>query len=450
VDSPQVAVQVSRAARFRIDVAEDGSTRITVREGQVVLISDEEPVTVSKDQTVTIESGESPRYLLTKALPVDEWDDWNYQRERALAKSKSRRYLPPDATMGAAELDAYGQWTRVVPYGWVWAPAVAAGWAPYQTGRWAWVEPWGWTWVSYEPWGWLPYHYGRWTVVAPIGWAWVPGVRFGVWAPGVVRFMYGPDWVAWVPLGPGEVYYYNPAVSVHYQVTLVNYNVPGAVIIVPHETFVNGVPHRRRFDPPHDPIRAGRLVAGPPPIVPTRDSLRPAPHRVIRPHHLPPRVIQRPVVYRHRPPAPPPRFEVRIKEVQKVVLQGRRPIVVPRDGREQAESSQDSVSRGRIYKDVTVRKPIREAPGPSERSSPPGFETRLSDEQPSSSSPDAGTKKGQPRSFSQFQISLEPQKQREKARPLYIVPPQSPRMQAPPGLQGGGRSNPERRSPTDR
>lgn len=470
VDTPQAAIRANRSTKFRVDVAEDGSTEITVREGKVELSSDQEPIVVAKNQRVVIEGGESPRYLLESAQGRDEWDRWNEEQDSRLAQSRGSEHLSPNIAMAATELDAYGQWTEVPAYGWVWAPQVPLGWVPYQTGRWVWVEPWGWTWVSYEPWGWVPYHYGRWVVVATVGWVWVPPApTLAVWAPGYVRFIYGPGWVAWVPLAPGEVYYYNPGVSVRIDVNLINYRVPGAVVVVSRRTFVTGVSPGRRFIPPRDPIRVGRVVAGSPPVVPTRESLRPAPHRVVRVSDLPPRVIQRPVVY-HRPASPPPApFERRIKELREVVKQGRPPIVAtPRAGPPhppQAEEKrtprvEDRDGSQKIHKDIMVRETIKEpARGAPRRSTPGGLtpptpptekrEPRQPDRQAGQPVPhlqDRGQsspperKTGQPHPPKQFELGKKDGRQPETARPLYREPPKPEKRQQPASPEKQGRS----------
>jgi len=464
VDTPQAAIRVDRSTKFRAEVAEDGSTEMTVREGKVELSSDQEPIVVAKNQRVVIEGGESPRYLLESAQERDEWDRWNEDRDSQLARARSREYLSPNIAMGATELDTYGQWTVVPTYGRVWAPQVPVGWVPYQAGRWVWVEPWGWTWVSYEPWGWVPYHYGRWVVVST-GWVWVPGVELSVWSPGYVRFIYGPDWVAWVPLAPGEVYYYNPGVSVHIEVNLINYRVPGAVIILPRQTFVTGVPVGRGFVRPRDPIRAGRVVAGPPPVVPTRASLRPAPHRVVRVTDLPPRVVQRPVVY-HRPASPPPApFEDRVKEIQKVVKEGRPPIVVaPRAGERHPPRVEDRGGSPKIHKDIIGRKTIKEAaretarppsqpPSPStEKREPRSPDSRLpsgqgQSDQPVPHPPDRRqasppeVKTGQPHPPKQFELGKKDGGKPTTARPLYRESPKPEKKQRPVPSEKPGRSS---------
>ena len=153
------------------------------------------------------------------------------------------RYVSRE-TIGYEDLDQYGVWRQVPPYGWVWAPAgMAAGWAPYRYGHWVWVDPWGWTWIDDAPWGFAPFHYGRWAFAGGAGWVWVPGAMAArpVYAPALVAFVGvgGVGMAAWFPLGPGEVY--RPGPNVRY----VNQGVVGAVTVVPHDAFVGARPVAR-------------------------------------------------------------------------------------------------------------------------------------------------------------------------------------------------------------
>ena len=94
-------------------------------------------------------------------------------------------------------------------YGYVWTPTVVVGarWSPFRDGRWIWMGG-DYVWVAYEPWGWAPYHYGRWSFIINIGWFWVPPIAREVyWSPGYVGWVRTADYVAWVPLAPGEIYY---------------------------------------------------------------------------------------------------------------------------------------------------------------------------------------------------------------------------------------------------
>jgi hypothetical protein len=431
IDTPQASLQVSPASRVRIDVAEDGSTVITVQDGEATINRNEGPLVVSTRQRVAIEGGDAPRYLLEAAEADDDWDRWGDRRAAQLAKANSREQLGADVTMGASELDAYGQWDQVPTYGRVWVPRVDPGWVPYQAGRWIWREPWGWTWVSYEPWGWLPYHYGRWIVVS-FGWVWVPGPSLGIWAPGCVRFIYGPDWIAWVPLGPGEIYYYYPPL-VSININLINYRTRGAVIVKSRRDFVGGADSRVRFVPPKDPIRAGRVAAGPPPVVPTRDSLHPIAKRTVRADQLPPRTIQRPVVY-SRPAAPAPApFDRRVKELRKSITQGQPPVTregAPVGKRKQPGSDQRQASpSSTVYKDIITQKRLHtESPAAREaKPAPAPREPVRPSQPPGQPSPRTGVAQPSiPRSVEFGRAPSAPAKDAARqVKPLYERPPKS-------------------------
>ncbi|HSB10045.1 MAG TPA: DUF6600 domain-containing protein [Blastocatellia bacterium] len=162
--------------------------------------------------------------------------------------SVSYQYLPVDVP-GLYDLDYYGDWIDVSGYGHCWAPRVSTGWAPFRNGYWDLDDLWGPSWVSYEPWGWAPYHYGRWAFISQ-RWYWVPvEVRTNpVYCPAPVAFIPFQDQIAWVPLGPGEVYvarYYDEGLRprflasrevinvVSVRNTFVNFDAPGGVTVVP-------------------------------------------------------------------------------------------------------------------------------------------------------------------------------------------------------------------------
>jgi len=164
-------------------------------------------------------------YRLVPAMD-DDFTQWSEARDQqsggpgAVTRANYSRYVSPEMT-GAADLDAYGDWSETPEYGAIWLPRrVSPDWAPYRDGRWVWVQPWGWNWVGDEPWGFAPYHYGRWLRYRGT-WAWVPGARVvrPVYSPAMVAWVgssgaslsfsfntrTGPD-VRWFPLAPHEVY----------------------------------------------------------------------------------------------------------------------------------------------------------------------------------------------------------------------------------------------------
>jgi hypothetical protein len=218
LDTPSVSVRPSRRGVYRISVRDDGTTEVTVRAGDVEVFTPRGSQRLTAGQRMEARGTASdPEFQIAAAYPADEWDRWNESRDLALERSSSYRYVSRDV-YGADDLDANGTWVYDAPYGYVWRPTVAVGWAPYRYGRWAWVDWYGWTWVSYDSWGWAPYHYGRW-YYGGRGWCWYPG-GIGVrhyWSPALVAFFgfgggggvhvgIGVGWgnVGWVPLGPHE------------------------------------------------------------------------------------------------------------------------------------------------------------------------------------------------------------------------------------------------------
>ena len=213
VNTPSGTDSVDSASEMRVDVLPDqGATIFTdlyansilegaggfyqqLLQGQSLELAGTNPVV--------------PQYL-SPAAP-DGLDAWSQQRDQQITMATSWRYISPEIP-GGEELDANGSWIPGTPYGAVWFPNVAAGWAPYHYGRWVNHAPWGPVWVEDESWGYAPFHYGRW-VVFQGRWGWVPGPRAAhpIWSPALVVFaggvqVGGAAVSAWFPLGPGEPY----------------------------------------------------------------------------------------------------------------------------------------------------------------------------------------------------------------------------------------------------
>ena len=231
INTPSGTASINTSSEMRIDVLSDQSaavftaiTNYTVIEGAGGFREG-----ISQGQSLELAGTNPvvPQYLTPAAF--DDLDYWSQQRDQRIASAESWRYISPEIP-GGEELDANGSWMPGTPYGAVWFPNVAAGWAPYHYGRWVNHAPWGPVWVEDEPWGYAPFHYGRW-VTFQGRWGWVPGPRavHPVWSPALVVFagggqVGGAAISAWFPLGPGEPYRPWYPCSPHYidQVNITN------------------------------------------------------------------------------------------------------------------------------------------------------------------------------------------------------------------------------------
>jgi hypothetical protein len=237
VNTPTVSVTLLKIGNYRINVQNDGTTEVVVRNGEAEVYNQElGTIVVKKGRRIVIEGNDPGFYQIAKLQDKDAFERWSERRDDELAyqaDSLSARYVP-SGIPGVYDLDRYGDWWHTADYGYVWSPhSVAMGWSPYRVGAWRWYSDWGWTWISTEPWGWTPYHYGRWAYYRS-RWCWVPwggsGVTVGFsWSPALVTwFGWGNgynrgynngyrdgyrdgryDSVGWIPLGPGEQFH-NP------------------------------------------------------------------------------------------------------------------------------------------------------------------------------------------------------------------------------------------------
>jgi hypothetical protein len=222
VDAPKTTVAAEKIGQYRLDV-DTGSVRVTVREdGRARIYSETSGFELRGERTARLAYGgaEDGDWELSAAASLDEWDNWNVERERDLAArlryEGRERYYDPEV-YGAEELDLYGDWQYTSDYGYIWRPhANVIGnyndWAPYRYGHWDWCPPYGWTWIADEDWGWAPYHYGRW-VYYNNNWCWAPRgygypYRHAWWRPALVAFVsidFDNDRrVCWYPLTHGQ------------------------------------------------------------------------------------------------------------------------------------------------------------------------------------------------------------------------------------------------------
>ena len=205
IDTAHVAILVNASGYYRLDTR-GGATRLTVRRGgaATLTLADGASIGVATNEEVVVPDAARPLVERRAAAAADAWDRWNDARADFHAQSPSGQQLPADI-YGAADLDRYGSWRGVEPYGSVWVPVVASDWVPYSAGRWQWDPFYGWTWVDDAPWGWSTSHYGRWVHLDGY-WAWAPGPRVAraLYAPALVAFYGAGAGVAWVPLGWDE------------------------------------------------------------------------------------------------------------------------------------------------------------------------------------------------------------------------------------------------------
>ena len=341
MDTPVSSIRVYERSIFKVDLSEDGLNQISVLKGSVDVESRSGKTTVNSGYTLTLE--DETYAELSPLGPPDDWERWNMERDRRLAERRPPpSYLPEEIYAYSGDLETYGRWVYASGYGYVWTPRVVAsvGWAPYRIGRWVWVRG-DYVWVSYEPWGWVPYHYGRWAFVGSIGWCWVPPVRGAVfWGPGFVAWVRTPTYVAWVPLGPREIYYGHGHYGPH-SVNITNVNITNiqvnktaykniqvrnAVTVIHHDTFVKG--KHVDVNVKQNPFLKEKIHVGRPDIKPERTTVMPVvkevpqakrPPEPIREIHVKELKEKRPLVKERnvsvlRPESPPKDMTLKVKE----------------------------------------------------------------------------------------------------------------------------------------
>lgn len=213
VVTPNVVVRASKPGNYRIWVSADGQTSVTSRRGAADLVTPHGTFEVAAGKTILVRGdAENPSLDSVDKVANDAFDDFNHDRDRALFAALNENTNVPSDIAAYDDLDEYGHWSDVSPYGESWIPNQSSDWAPYRDGSWVWGAGYGWTWVGNEPWGWLPYHYGSWFYASGYGWCWYPPSvgTFPVWVPAFVAFFNygaGPYGYGWVPLAPYETFY---------------------------------------------------------------------------------------------------------------------------------------------------------------------------------------------------------------------------------------------------
>jgi hypothetical protein len=403
IDTPNLAFSVLRPGIYRINVDEGGDTTvIQVRDGQGEV--------TGGGSAYNLQSGQSGRFSGTDRIYADiqgygredDFDYWSEERDRHEDRAVSARYVSSDV-VGYEDLDDYGGWRNEGEYGMVWFPRTrVAGWAPYHYGHWAYIYPWGYTWVDDEPWGFAPFHYGRWVNVSG-SWGWVPcpprepGVVYvrPVYAPALVAWVGGPHFsigvsvgrgyegesVGWFPLGPREVYIpsypvsrtyvtnvnisnttvNNTVVNNYYNTTVINKNttvvnqtfvnqrVPGAVAATTPHAFTSAQPVARNQVPVNlREVASAPVSVATPPVPPAKQAVLGA---GINTGAKPPEtVLNRQVVAKTPPPAPPVPFA---RQQQAIEANGGKPPAMSQVRQIQATSPQA------VHSDVKIAPPAQ-------------------------------------------------------------------------------------------
>jgi hypothetical protein len=206
VQFANVAVQPTANSILRVGM--DAGWEVAVINGSVnVQGNGIPPAAVTENQSVRSSADNSAApYTVAQGINGDSWDNWNQDRDQAIAQEASMQTPVRDDSANPQsenwnDLDADGNWYPVEGSGNVWVPAgVGAGWDPYGAGYWGYYPTLGYTWISAYPWGWLPYHCGNWNYYS-FGWGWAPGGGCGrVWSPVIVVRAHPPGWT--MPLRP--------------------------------------------------------------------------------------------------------------------------------------------------------------------------------------------------------------------------------------------------------
>ena len=324
IDTPNASVTLEQEGRYRVEVDEDGNSRISVRRGKVIVAASGRQITMGEGE-VRVYGVDSPRYEVVSPRNADGFDRWVAEREARYERAYPDAYrYASDQIIGVEDLSEHGRWEDIPEYGYAWTPSrVAAGWAPYSVGRWFWQDPWGWSWISEEPWGWATSHYGRWTPYRS-RWYWVPirpRTRVVRYAPAVVEFVRVRDHIGWFPLHPRDRF--NPwwerrgRQNVTQNITYVNRT---HVTIVNQNTFISARNVTNNVVRDSVLVREAnsvRVIEQPLPI-PNRSSLRVAGEKERPRSHRPPAtILSRAAVVRTALPPPPPTFEQKLPEIQK-------------------------------------------------------------------------------------------------------------------------------------
>ncbi len=172
---PENVVPQSNAV-IRVDM-DNTPYQVAAMQGDLQILDGTSFLTsLQSGQSVSLDPYDAYSYQVSDSIPPNSWDQWNSNRDAALADLASSGGYNSTDNAAWNELDSYGDWYDVPGYGEGWAPSgVGINWDPYGDGWWGYYPSWGYTWISGYPWGWWPYHCGYWNWFGGYGWVWFPG-----------------------------------------------------------------------------------------------------------------------------------------------------------------------------------------------------------------------------------------------------------------------------------
>ena len=110
INTPNMAVNLEGPGSYRIEVDEDGSSRVIVRRGRAIVAANGREVAVENSE-IHVYGVEAPRYEIFALRRPDAFDRWADERDDRfeLAYRGAYDYVSDDV-VGAEELRDYGRW----------------------------------------------------------------------------------------------------------------------------------------------------------------------------------------------------------------------------------------------------------------------------------------------------------------------------------------------------
>ena len=197
IETPACAVVPGDRAPVRIDVDEDGATRVRTFAGHAdVLGAGDSLLKLAPWSDLRVSADGLFVALGSLGVPPDDpLARWHTARDEYLA----RLVRPDDApayAVGVWDLSDRGTWV-VEDHVRYWRPHVEASWRPYHEGSWHHTRLVGWYWVPRLSFEYATCHYGTWRHSNRHGWLWLPSWH---WRPSRVSWVVLDDGVCWAPL----------------------------------------------------------------------------------------------------------------------------------------------------------------------------------------------------------------------------------------------------------